>query len=195
MNYITSDELGIVEIRCMNCGLPVAVRSYVTLKVNSVPPREEKILTMKRLDSWQQKRLNLEGGAYSDVIVCSDCVDLDLDPEKMERAIRDGWIYTWQHEKKSNKEIAKLVRTLPKAAFKPKKKTAGILIDETGKKYDRLNLVVIKRAANNKQGRARWFCRCDCGKTITVSGYNLRAGLVKSCGHIGKPPESKKEPT
>ena len=114
MSYVTYDELGVVEIRCMNCGLPVAMRSYVTLKVAGVPPRTEKLLTVKRLDSWRQKRLDLEGGAYSEVIVCPDCLDLDLDPEKMERAIRDGWIYTWQHEKKSNEEIAKLVRALPK---------------------------------------------------------------------------------
>jgi hypothetical protein len=114
MNYITLDELGIIEVRCMNCGMPVAVRSYMTLKIAGVPPREEKVLTVKRLSSWRQKRLNLEGGAYSEVIVCSDCVDLDLDPDKMERAIRDGWIYTWQHEGKSNEEIARLVKALPK---------------------------------------------------------------------------------
>jgi hypothetical protein len=114
MNYITSDELGIIEIRCMNCGMPVAVRSHVSIRVNSTVPREEKVLVVKRLESWRQKRLNLEGGAYSDVIVCADCVNLDLDPEKMEKAILDGWRHTWAQEGKSKKEIAELAKALPK---------------------------------------------------------------------------------
>jgi hypothetical protein len=114
MNYITHDDFGIVEVRCMNCGIPVAMRSYVTLKVAGIPPREEKVMVMRKLNSWQQKQINLEGGAYMSVIVCRDCVDLDLDPDKIEEAVKDGWISTWQHEGKTNDEIAKLIKELPK---------------------------------------------------------------------------------
>jgi hypothetical protein len=31
-----------------------------------------------------------------------------------EKPVRDGWISTWQHEGKTNDEIAKLIKELPK---------------------------------------------------------------------------------
>lgn len=34
----------------------------------------------------------------------------------------------------------------------------------------------------NKAGRARWECKCDCGNTRIIVGAELRAGKVKSCG-------------
>ncbi len=58
----------------------------------------------------------------------------------------------------------------------------GKLIDLTGQRFGRL--VVIERAKNQKNGHARWVCRCDCGKTITTNGYDLRSGHTRSCGCI-----------
>ena len=55
----------------------------------------------------------------------------------------------------------------------------GAIIDLTGKKFGRLT--VIKRVAN-KGKRARWLCKCECGKTIEVQGTNLKSGNTKSCG-------------
>lgn len=52
--------------------------------------------------------------------------------------------------------------------------------DITGKKFHRLT--AIKRVGSNKEGRAIWLCKCDCGKEIVVSGVLLRNGAVKSCG-------------
>lgn len=43
-------------------------------------------------------------------------------------------------------------------------------------------LTVISRAENSKSGKARWYCKCDCGKYVEVDGYNLRCGNTKSCG-------------
>lgn len=54
------------------------------------------------------------------------------------------------------------------------------LIDLTGQRFGRL--VVVKRADNSADGRARWLCKCDCGKEIVTYGSWLRNGDTKSCG-------------
>lgn len=45
-------------------------------------------------------------------------------------------------------------------------------------------LTVIGRAENTKQGKAKWLCRCDCGKAKqkSVTSNDLKSGKVKSCG-------------
>lgn len=43
-------------------------------------------------------------------------------------------------------------------------------------------LTVINRAENDKDGRARWLCKCKCGKEVVVRGKSLRNGNTKSCG-------------
>lgn len=53
------------------------------------------------------------------------------------------------------------------------------MIDETGNIYT--YLTVLKRV-ENKDNRARWLCKCKCGKEIVVAGKYLRNGYVKSCG-------------
>lgn len=54
------------------------------------------------------------------------------------------------------------------------------VIDETGKVYG--YLTVIERVENDKSGRAKWKCRCQCGKEVIVLGKHLRSGNTKSCG-------------
>lgn len=56
----------------------------------------------------------------------------------------------------------------------------GKLIDLTGKKYNRLT--VIEQKEPDKRGEIQWLCECDCGNTKIVASYNIRKGLVKSCG-------------
>lgn len=53
-------------------------------------------------------------------------------------------------------------------------------IDITGQRFERL--VAVDRAANNRHGRARFTCQCDCGNSVTVDAQALRRNLVKSCG-------------
>lgn len=44
-------------------------------------------------------------------------------------------------------------------------------------------LTVIGFAGNHgKRLVKHWFCKCKCGKSLTVSGNNLRSGNTKSCG-------------
>lgn len=53
-------------------------------------------------------------------------------------------------------------------------------IDLLGQKFGRLT--VIAREKNNKEKRAMWLCKCDCGNKKIVTGKHLRNGSVKSCG-------------
>ena len=43
-------------------------------------------------------------------------------------------------------------------------------------------LTVIERAENSNAGKARWRCRCKCGRETVVVGSHLRNGSVVSCG-------------
>ncbi|MBQ2176332.1 MAG: hypothetical protein II453_15150 [Alphaproteobacteria bacterium] len=54
------------------------------------------------------------------------------------------------------------------------------LINEIGNTYG--YLTVIDRAENDKEGRARWLCKCKCGNEVIVLGKHLRAGNTRSCG-------------
>jgi hypothetical protein len=47
-------------------------------------------------------------------------------------------------------------------------------------------LTVVSRGPNNERGDAHWDCLCECGKSTTASGYNLRKGLTQSCGCLHK---------
>lgn len=53
-------------------------------------------------------------------------------------------------------------------------------IDLKGMRFG--SLEVICEAPSDKEGRAMWLCRCDCGNEKVIQGKNLRQGSVKSCG-------------
>ena len=52
------------------------------------------------------------------------------------------------------------------------------LIDITGQVFGKLT--VLSRVPAT--GQARWMCRCLCGNTTQAPGYELRKGMIKSCG-------------
>ena len=52
--------------------------------------------------------------------------------------------------------------------------------DITGQKFNKLT--AIKRVGSDKNRRALWLCKCDCGKEFIAAAIDLRAGRVKSCG-------------
>lgn len=56
----------------------------------------------------------------------------------------------------------------------------SIIKDITGQRFGRL--VVIKYIGSNKEGKALWECKCDCGNIIKILGKSLRKGITKSCG-------------
>ena len=49
--------------------------------------------------------------------------------------------------------------------------------DKTGNVYGRLTVT-----GWNENRRAHWFCRCICGKELSVHSSNLTGGGTKSCG-------------
>lgn len=59
-----------------------------------------------------------------------------------------------------------------------------LLLDITGQTFGRLLVLSLVAKGQN----ARWLCRCDCGQMKVVSGGNLRAGNVQSCGCLGTRP-------
>lgn len=50
----------------------------------------------------------------------------------------------------------------------------------------RAGSLVVRQRLGTKSGRAIWLCDCDCGKTVPVSGPDLRKGHVRSCGCFRK---------
>lgn len=48
-----------------------------------------------------------------------------------------------------------------------------------GQRFGRL--LVVERAANSRDGKPRWHCRCDCGAETITRSSDLKAG-VASCG-------------
>ncbi len=59
-----------------------------------------------------------------------------------------------------------------------------MLVDILGKKFGRL--LVYEQAKNNRDGRACWWCKCECGNRLKVAGKELRTGHTKSCGCLQK---------
>lgn len=55
----------------------------------------------------------------------------------------------------------------------------GRAIDLSGERFGRLTVL---QKAKSRNGQARWICKCDCGKLISVFGHSLRSGNTKSCG-------------
>lgn len=54
----------------------------------------------------------------------------------------------------------------------------------TGKRFGKLT--IIKYYGSNKNGRALWLCKCDCGNDKIVLGNSLTTKLTQSCGCYNK---------
>lgn len=53
-------------------------------------------------------------------------------------------------------------------------------IDMKNKTFNRLT--VIRISGKTEHGLLLWKCKCNCGGTNHVTGYDLRSGHTKSCG-------------
>ncbi len=58
------------------------------------------------------------------------------------------------------------------------------IIDLLGQRFTRL--LVIRRDGFNKWKNAKWLCKCDCGKEVSVYSSSLRKGITMSCGCYGR---------
>ena len=55
----------------------------------------------------------------------------------------------------------------------------SVLVEMTGQRFGRL---VVTRRDGSYGKKAKWRAMCDCGKEVSVVGYQLRSGKTKSCG-------------
>jgi hypothetical protein len=53
------------------------------------------------------------------------------------------------------------------------------IIDITGERYGRLTVL---KYSHTEEGKAMWFCACECGEKTIIQGNLLRNGHTKSCG-------------
>ena len=58
------------------------------------------------------------------------------------------------------------------------------LVDLTGQKFNKLT--AINREGTTKDGKAKWYFRCDCGGFVIASGKDVRTGNTTSCGCVQK---------
>lgn len=68
------------------------------------------------------------------------------------------------------------------------------LIDLCGERFGKLT--VLNRAERLPGDKhTKWICKCDCGKTSTVTGINLKTGNTTSCGCARGPHGATGNPT
>lgn len=58
------------------------------------------------------------------------------------------------------------------------------LIDETGKKFNKLTCIEFNSRENNT---TYWLCKCDCGTDVVLDIHSVKSGHTKSCGCIKNP--------
>ena len=59
------------------------------------------------------------------------------------------------------------------------------VIDCRGQRFGRL-VVVSYDPRSKGSGRAKWLCRCDCGRSAIVVWHSLRQGYTTSCGCVAR---------
>lgn len=61
-----------------------------------------------------------------------------------------------------------------------KHRQSPTLIDLTGQKFGKLT--AIRKDKPSKDGKSKWICQCECGRTTSISSDRLCNGKSKSCG-------------
>ena len=61
----------------------------------------------------------------------------------------------------------------------------GSKLNLIGNVFTRLTVIKELNIRNN-EGHVMWECKCECGKTVNVSGAYLKKGNTKSCGCLQK---------
>jgi hypothetical protein len=104
-DYVEYDEYGLKEVRCMKClDTVVAQRSYIELPNKKYGEDPVNVLTMKKNSNWQQPskvEVEIDGvSSFVEPIVCSACVNEDLETEDVMDQIVNGWGIELKHVKK-----------------------------------------------------------------------------------------------
>lgn len=84
-NYVEYDEYGLKKVKCMNCGTPVAERSYMEVPDRADPKKSVRVAIMQKLSNWRQtqKVSVVKNGvkSYIQPIVCAECENVDMDKD------------------------------------------------------------------------------------------------------------------
>lgn len=91
IDYIEYDEIGMKEVRCMNCKTPVAGRTYIELPDREHIGKKVKVLTLKKYANYRQVKFNLSDGSYMEPIVCVACEKIDMDETAIMAQVNKGW--------------------------------------------------------------------------------------------------------
>ena len=59
------------------------------------------------------------------------------------------------------------------------------ILDLTGEKFNKLTVISLE--GRDKRKNALWKCLCDCGNFKLVNSANLKSGIIKCCGCVGRP--------
>ena len=108
-DYIEFDEIGIKEVRCMNCKTPVASRTYIELSDRENIGKTVKVLTLKRYANWRQVKFNLNDGSYMEPIVCAKCERADIDENAIMAQVNKGWELSMKDKGMPPDKIRKLL--------------------------------------------------------------------------------------
>ncbi len=68
--------------------------------------------------------------------------------------------------------------------YKKEQQAKACILDLTNKKFG--ILTALKMVGSNKQNKAMWYCKCDCGGERTTCSNNLVQGMTTSCGCISE---------
>lgn len=82
-------------------------------------------------------------------------------------------------------------------ARRPYKNGMGKLIDLTGKRFERLEVLGPAERYRTPGGdhvATCWLCKCDCQSEVIILGHNLRSGRTKSCGYLRKETSARPHP-
>lgn len=72
------------------------------------------------------------------------------------------------------------VVTIPQIKNKTKAGCCGNVIDLTGQKFGKLQVLKMSDKRRNRQ--TYWVCKCECGNVCEICGAELRNGDTQSCG-------------
>lgn len=61
--------------------------------------------------------------------------------------------------------------------------------------FDRFGSLTVVSYVTTRNGKAFWYCTCDCGGMVVASATNLRTGHTKSCGCIQQAKRASGNPT
>jgi len=108
--HVEFDDYGIVAIKCMCCGEPVVVRSYIEVPHRSLPDKVVQVMALKKLPNQCEIKVQLSDGSVSFLPHCTNCRDTNtLDTTGATTLMHRGWEMELEHSGKDRNAIKELM--------------------------------------------------------------------------------------